>query len=131
MRWLAVVRDIALVILLTFLAGFVIGFSGAQGRGGISAVALGNLVFGTIGFTISGCLANRKRWRHLAVVAVGVWLLGLVNLAGRVTLFYWIFSAIPVALMMIAGGALSYALVRSKSSADSSNRSASVNPGRK
>jgi hypothetical protein len=114
-----IVRDIAIVFLLTALGGFVIGIA----TGGPSqdsqrfmlAIAASNLLLGIVGFTIAGCLAPPARWEHLGVVAFGVWLAGLINVAFfGVTLTQWMGSAILAAVIMGAGGALSYAFKRDR-----------------
>jgi len=109
-----IIRDVAIIFLLTFIGGFVIGFAGG-GRTPrtMAAVAISNMSLGTVGFTISGCLAVGKRWNHLAFVALGVWLIGLMNIEiAGISFWQWVFSSIFVAIMMGLGGALSYAFKR-------------------
>ena len=75
----------------------------------MAAVAVSNLLLGTVGFTIAGSLAPPGRWRHLGVVAVGAWLTGLINVAFfGVSILQWIGGVIFLAIMMGVGGALSY-----------------------
>ena len=113
-RILPILRDILIVFALTFVGGFVVGFIFAtQGAYGTSsyAVALGlsNLLLSTVGFVISGCLAPPERWRHLLLVAVGVWLLSLINVAFMgVPLIQWAILAIPIAVTMGVGGGVSH-----------------------
>lgn len=112
-----IIRDTAIVVVLTAVGGFVIGLAGAFGtqRGMIASVA-SNLLLGTIGFIISGCLSRGNRWCHLGFVALGVWLFGLVNVTFfGVTIIQWIFSSIVIAMMMGIGGALSYIFRRDDS----------------
>ena len=74
---------------------------------------LGDLIFGTVGFTISGCLARTDRLRHLLMVAFAVWLTGLTNVAFELaTVQQWLFGAIGILLMMGLGYAISLAFVR-------------------
>ena len=106
-----VLRDVAIIWMLTMIGGFIIGVSGAGGTSprAVAAIALSNVLLGTIGFVISGCLAPARRWNHLAAVALGVWITGLVNVAIMgITLMQWAASAVLIALMMGLGGALSY-----------------------
>ncbi|HLY58550.1 MAG TPA: hypothetical protein VKS60_23510 [Stellaceae bacterium] len=114
LRILPILRDVLIIFGLTFLSGFVVGFlfafRGASGTPAYAvALGLSNLVFGTVGFVISGCLAPPGRWRHLLLVAVGVWLLSLANVAFMgVPFLQWAFLVIPIAIIMGVGGGLSY-----------------------
>ena len=113
--WKGVARDVGIVFVLTFLGGLVVGFTtsltGAEVN--ILAVALSNIVFGTVGFTISGCIVKTNRFKHLYQVALGVWLLSLINVAfGMVDIQQWLLSILSVLLMMGMGGGLSYLFVR-------------------
>jgi hypothetical protein len=72
-------------------------------------VALSNLITGTIAFTISGVLAPPPRWRHLFFVGLGSWLTSLINVfAVGVSLEQWLFGSVAMAIVMGAGGGLSY-----------------------
>ncbi len=114
MRFGPIARDVVIVAALTGIGGFVIGLTGAlESQRGMLAIMASNLLLGTVGFVISGCLARDNRWRHLACVAVGVWLFGLGNvLFFGVGIAHWLFSSIAVGLMMGVGGALSYVFRR-------------------
>ena len=113
--WKGVARDVGIVFVLTFLGGLVVGFTtslmGAEVN--ILAIALSNIIFGTVGFTISGCIVKTNRFKHLYQVALGVWLLSLINVAfGMVDIQQWLVSILSVLLMMGMGGGLSYLFVR-------------------
>ena len=104
-----IIRDVVIIVALTAIGGFVIGLAGSlNSQRGMLAIIASNLLLGTIGFIISGCLASGNRWRHLVYVAVGVWLAGLMNLFFGINIIQWLFSVIFIALMMGLGGALSY-----------------------
>lgn len=107
--WL--IRDVALVWGLTFIGGFVIGLAGGvHSPTFVLAIAVSNMLLGTVGFLIVGCIATRNRWRHLLQVAVGVWLGGLVNIIlGASSFMQWFFSALIIGVMLGVGGALSFA----------------------
>ena len=112
-----IIRDVVIVWVLTAMGGFVAGVAtGGPERDAqrfMLAVAASNLLLGTVGFTIAGCLSPPGRWRHLSVVAVGVWLAGLINVAFvGVTIPQWIGSVIFIAIIMGIGGALSYVFKR-------------------
>jgi hypothetical protein len=110
--WISIARDVAIVLFLTFIGGVIIGIAGG-GNLSMAALAISNLLMGSIGFCIAGCLTRVDRWKHLLVVAVIVWIFGLVNVAFfHVTLIQWVFSAIAVLLMMAVGGGLSFLFVK-------------------
>jgi len=109
-----VIRDVLIIFGLTYLSGFVIGLSGAaQGQNFLTAIAIGNIIFSIVGFTISGALARINRFKHLVHVAIGVWLMGLNNifLVGT-SLKTWALSLIFIVITMVIGWLLSYLFVR-------------------
>lgn len=110
-----VLRDVAIVYVLTAIGGFVVGLAGHRGDPAyIFSIAVSNLLLGTVGFTISGFLATGDRWRHLGYVALGAWGASFVNvLFFGVTVGYWGVGAFVIALMMGAGGGLSFLFKRS------------------
>ena len=68
-----------------------------------------NLLLGTVGFIISGCLATGNRWRHLAYVALGAWATSVINvLFLGVEVEQWMLSGFFMAFIMGMGGGLSY-----------------------
>jgi hypothetical protein len=108
---------VAIIFILTAMGGFVAGVAtGGPSRDAhrsMLAIVASNLLLGTLGFTISGCLAPPGRWRHLLLVAAGAWLASLINVAFFVlSLPQWIGGAIFIAIMMGFGGALSYVFKR-------------------
>jgi len=114
MRWRAIIRDVIIIWILTALAGFVVGVTGVGGDRYILGIALANLIFGTVGFCISGCLAKSNRWKHLSIVAVFVWLVGFINvIIIPVTIVSWFSGIIFIFIMMGIGGSLSYIFVKS------------------
>ena len=109
----SIVRDVGIVWILTGIGGFIVGFAtgGRQQdpQGFILAVIASNFMLGTVAFTIVGCLAPAERWRHLGFVAIGAWLISIVNvLFLGVTVPQWIFGALFMAFIMGFGGAISY-----------------------
>jgi hypothetical protein len=117
----AVLRDVVIIWVLTFIGGFIVGFAASIASGGqpldqqklILAAAISNLLLGTVGFTISGCLAPSDRWQHLIIVGIGTWLTGLLNVfLQTITLTQWLASAFFVALIMSVGGLVSYIFKR-------------------
>jgi hypothetical protein len=105
-----ILRDIVIIVALTFIGGFVIGLAAdPTSTRGMLAIAASNLLLGTVGFVISGCLAVGSRRRHLAFVGLGVWIAGLMNvLLFGFGFIQWFLGFFAVALMMGVGGAISY-----------------------
>lgn len=111
-NWKAIIRDVAIICGLTGLAGFVIAFVPGEEFPTL-ALSMANFLFGTVGFIISGCLTKINRFRHMVKVAIGVWLISLVNipLAGT-TLGRWFLSIIFILVMMVIGGRISFLFVK-------------------
>jgi hypothetical protein len=76
-------------------------------------LSFSSIILGTIGFAISGCLARGARWRHLALVALGVWVaLSVMFLTPGTTSVFWIGGGVLTAAMMGIGGGISYIFKR-------------------
>ncbi len=119
-RWGAVVRDVVIIWILTGLGGFAVGVTGAPRENLLVGYAVANIIFGTVGFTISGCMAKVGRWKHLFVVAVGVWLVSLVNIfIGPISIADWLFGLVFIVFMMAVGGGLSCLFVRTPKGSES------------
>ena len=110
LRPAAVARDVAILWVLTLVGGFVAGVAGA-GPGTprfVAALFVSNTLLGIIGFIISGCLVGGRRWKHLFVVALILWLTGLVNMLFGVTFIQWVFGIVAILIFMGIGGGISY-----------------------
>jgi hypothetical protein len=114
-RWIAVARDVSIVVGLvlasSFAAAQIIQAMGEE----VTALVIGlsNFFWGTVGFTISGCLAKTERFKHLFIVAIGLWLVSFVNVVmGLTPVQFWAVGFLLVLLMMGLGGGLSYLFVR-------------------
>jgi len=110
--WRSVLRDALGVLLLGFLGGWAgAGLSGDPNGGVPTALAV---VMMTVGFCVSGCLAKRARFKHLTLVAVGVWLIGtilkVISPDGSFVLSLAALTQIFVAMLL--GGLISLAIVR-------------------
>jgi cation transport ATPase len=111
--WPAVFRDVALVWVLTLLAGFVVGLGGPTGERRQLPYGAASFVFGTVAFTIAGCLTPVHRFRHLSVVAAITWATSIVNvLLGLGTIGAWTLSIVFSFALVAAGGSLSFLFVR-------------------
>jgi hypothetical protein len=113
-RWMEPLRDAAIIMVLTTVGGFVLGFSGIKASPENATVYNVIVMFmGILGFTIIGSITKRKRIEYLPIVALIVWLINFANVAvGWLTFQDWIFSALGIAVWMLLGGALSYIFVR-------------------
>lgn len=115
LNFIAIVRDVSivfgLVVASSFAAAQIIQAMGAEVTAGV--IGLSNFFWGTVGFTISGCLARVQRFKHLLMVAVGLWLVSFVNVAmGLTPLLTQVAGLLLILLMMGLGGGLSYLFVR-------------------
>lgn len=112
-NWKAILRDVSIIWGLTAIGGLIIGLATA-GRGfPVLAIAISNILLGTIGFVISGCITKLDRFRHLFNVAIGVWLTSLVNVFFlNFTLGQWFMSLIHILMMMGIGGGISFLFVK-------------------
>jgi hypothetical protein len=117
MRVGLIVRDVVIVWVLTAIGGCVAGVAtGGPGRDAqqyVAALAISNILLGTVAFTIAGCLAPPGRWRHLGFVALGTWIGSLINVVFLdFTIWQWLGGAILLVVMMAIGGGISYVLKR-------------------
>ena len=104
----AIALDVGIVSGLTFIGGFIVGATAKSGGEVLIGLIWASLFLGSVGFTIVGCRAKDNRWHHLAYVAVGTWLISIVNvMLGFSSLSQWFVSSFFVALMMGTGGVLS------------------------
>lgn|GEM_PF-5926404 len=111
----AVVRDAGLILILTAVAGLIIGLTSytTDFESLLLLVACITLLFLVVGFTISASVVDRGRWQHIAAVGLMVWLFGIINvLVGIGSITDWFVSALLIAVCMGAGGALSYLFKR-------------------
>jgi hypothetical protein len=115
----AVARDVFIIALLTFAAGFLtdVMMSGRERTPEYAgAMALWLLALQTFGFTILACLSHENRWKQLFAVVVVVGILGVMKvlfLDDR-RLRTWLPTFLIVVLTAIVGGALSYTFKRER-----------------
>lgn len=117
--WLVTLRDVFLVLVVAFLGSFLSAIlSGADGR----AVMLGAFVSLAVAFFLVAQLARQDRFRHLAVVGGGVWILGsTINLVSGRTRVEWLgYALLMVAASAFLGGLASMAMARTSSDSTSS-----------
>ncbi len=116
MKWKTVLRDVAFIYLATFWAGFLIAFFWPSSFGInnlIRFVAMGLCI---IGFTISGAIAKTERFKHLFMVALGVWILGLIDVCFfALPIKTWLLQFFYMMAYMATGGFLSFVFSPKKS----------------
>src|SRR3989344_9283612 len=109
LQWKTIARDIVIIFILTFIGGICVALIGDITGMAVTSVglALSNLLFGSAGFAYSSAKISENRWSHLAVVALGVWVLSSTNVMfGLVTPANWLVAIIPVFVFMAIGGAI-------------------------
>jgi hypothetical protein len=112
-NWMGVVRDVFLIYCLIFIGGLVVGFFLGPGPTRIMTLIISSLFLEIVGFTISGCLIKINRFKHLFIVAIGVWIVNLSNIVlGMSTFTFWLISLLTILVMMLIGGGLSFLFVR-------------------
>ena len=114
-NWIAVARDVSIVFGLVLVSSFAAAqLIQAQGEEvTVVMIGLSNIFWGTVGFAISGCLAKMQRFKHLFIVAIGLWLVSFVNVAmGLTQVQVWAAGFLLILVMMGLGGGLSYLFVR-------------------
>ncbi len=123
MDWKLYIRDVVIIIGLSFLGGFIGGMAlGAKGVMDpeviMGTIAILNIITVSIGFWIVGCLYKKEvkeRFNYLGYVGIAVWLFGLVNIAlGVSTLVQWFASVIFVIICLGIGGGLSLLTCKTK-----------------
>ena len=114
-NFIAIARDVSivfgLVLASSFAAAQIIQTMGQEVTPLV--IGLSNIFWGTVGFAISGCLAKVQRFKHLFMVAIGLWLVSFVNVVmGLTPVQFWAVGFLLILLMMGLGGGLSYLFVR-------------------
>ncbi|MEK6682470.1 MAG: hypothetical protein AABY79_10960 [Nitrospirota bacterium] len=91
--WKGVIRDIVIILVLIFIGTFLLvsiaKTAGAQ-KFPVTAIAVLNILLGSIGFAIRGVAIKVNRFKHILKVAFGVWIVGSINV-----IFLMILSLCP------------------------------------
>lgn len=111
-KWLRVVRDVVIVTIFLAIGGFIIGST--AGIVTKQAMVVPSLLLGTLGFCLCGCLIVENRWKHLFIVALGVWLLNCLPQLPSLpfSVLAWVLNVAIIFVPMLIGGTLSLALAR-------------------
>jgi hypothetical protein len=112
--WKAVIRDVVIIYIFTGIGGVLIGIvAGSQPP--TTALGFANILLGSIGFCLVGCMTDNKRWQHLTIVAVFVWLTSILNAIFLPFSFtHWLFGLVINFIIMAIGGGLSFLFVKPK-----------------
>jgi len=110
LRPAAIIRDVALLWVLTLAGGFVAGVAAppTDPSRRMMAIAISNVLFSLIGFVLVGYLAGARRWMQLLVVTVILWFTSLINLLFGLKFFGWLMSLPVLLILMGIGGGISY-----------------------
>jgi hypothetical protein len=111
MNWKIIIRDVLIIWVLTSLGGFFVGLGAgaAHIKPPIEAIGLANIICGTIGFGLIGCLTPHNRLKHLLIIGALTWITSVVNVIFfGVIILYWFLGLISILLMLLVGGGLSY-----------------------
>ena len=108
LQFKAVARDILVMETFSIAGGFIIGVLDGDNSDRFKVdLCLFNIACFIIGNIIMGCIAWKNRWKHLLVVTVGLWLLGLMNIPFGVSFQHWCGSIVLLLVCMVFGGYVS------------------------
>ena len=111
--WKMVLRHVLIVLVLAALGRFAATALLGEGEDSVGVVGGVTNLFMVAGFCAGGCLVPVRRFRHLTIVALGVWLAGpIVRFGEELSIALWVVAAIPIFVAMGFGGAISLAIVR-------------------
>lgn len=113
------VRDVAIIILLSFFGGFIVGIVKINDLETYTTIiAIISFITTTAGFWIVGCLSKKsamQRFNYLGYVGIVVWLFGIINiLIGLSNITLWALSSIFVLICLGIGGGLSLLTCKTK-----------------
>jgi hypothetical protein len=127
-RWLRVLRDVIIVIVLRYVGAFIVAL--IQGMVTTESLFVSSLLLGTLGFCLCGCLTIENRWKHLFIVALGVWLiifsyqlalLAFLPFNVLDNVLAWVRNIFSAFVPMVLGGYLSMVLVKASKQKDVNN----------
>lgn len=114
-RWLLVVRDIIIVTIFIMVGGGIVGYA-TQGIFTNESLFVASFLMGILGFCLCGCLTIENRWKHLFIVALGVWLINCSYALAFLpfNVLAWVLNIAIIFIPMAIGGALSSLLVKAQ-----------------
>lgn len=110
-KWLRVVRDVIIVTVFLVIGGIIVGSTGIMTK---RTMLVSSLFLSTLGFCLCGCLTIENRWKHLFIVALGVWLINCLPLLPTLpfSVLAWVLNVSVIFVPMVIGGSISSVLAR-------------------
>ena len=103
-QWRGVLRGVAIVYVVTFVAGLVLAFTGITPETDHVAYPLLALLTGAVGVAIALGVADTTRVSYLVALGFGVWLLSSTSvMLGAQTVIAWLDSSVFIATTVILG----------------------------
>ena len=104
LQWRAIIRGVAIVYGVTFVAGLLLAFNGITPQTNYVAYPLLALITGAVGVAIALRVAETTKLSYLVALGVGVWLLSATGvLLGAQTVTAWLDSSLFTATTVILG----------------------------
>ena len=103
-RWRAIIRGVAIVYGVTFVAGLLLAFNGITPQTNHVAYPLFALLTSAVGVAIALRVAETTRLSYLVALGIGIWLLSSTSvLLGAQTVTAWLGSSLFTATTVILG----------------------------
>ena len=112
-NWKSVVRDKIFILVLTVISGAIVlktaNYFDFKNR---YVITIAHLLLGSFFYCIVGYMAPSKRWKHLFVVSICVWLAYSPLCFFGASFIKWLLLIKDIAIKMGIGGSLSYLFVK-------------------
>ena len=103
-QWRAIIRGVAIVYGVTFVAGLLLAFNGITPQTNHVAYPLLALITGAVGVAIALRVAESTKFSYLVALGLGVWLLSATGvLLGAQTVTAWLDSSLFTATTVTLG----------------------------
>lgn len=107
-NWKFVILAVVLIIVVNFVGGFLVGATVGITSGGLTAILVGGTIVVIVGLTIVGCMTPTNRWTNIMLVAAGLWVGDLIDVAlGASSFSRWIVYLFYMALFAGVSGVIS------------------------
>jgi hypothetical protein len=108
-RWLRVLRDVAMIWVISFLGGLFFVLTGSS-----TSAKESDTFWGTVGFVTVGCMTKENRFQHIAAVGIVFWLTHFFVIFFGATMAQWFTDILLISLMAALGGGISNLFVNRK-----------------
>jgi len=103
-HWRMVLKGVAIVYSVTFVAGFVLAFDNITPQSNPIMYPLLALVTGAVGVALALRVAHTTRLSYVLAIGIGLWLVsGTSIFVGAQTVTAWLNSSVFVAIIVILG----------------------------